>query len=134
MRPEPGNRITRAEKRRQWNESPPVCIRIASHPVKEELDARSDGTLAGYRQVARRDLMRLYQLLDNSLQPFNYISAARSAYQAYQENPHSLKPYHASAEQAAFIDACERARVLVDAGLSLDGALIRVGLVASTGN
>jgi hypothetical protein len=135
MRPEPGHRPSRAEKRKAWNESPPVCIRIASHPIKDELDARSDGTLAGYRQVIVRDLMRYYEMCQHEAE---YISmewgpgAGLDLYHKWEKG--ELDRRFVTGDTGvwlATIDACERAKILTDAGLSLDEALTQVGLVAS---
>jgi hypothetical protein len=123
MRPEPGSRPPR--KRRRWpNEARPLTIRVGA--IRDELDARSDGTEIGYRAVIMRDLKRYYRLLADNQPP------------AHDLNPEAIRDWFAAmsddisphANGIAILDALERAHVLVDhAGLTVDAALVVVGLV-----
>jgi hypothetical protein len=120
MRPEPAHRTTKKRKRAP-NERPPICFRPGD--LRAELDARCDGTEAGYRAVVVRDLERYYQLIGRQMDPRSSTRSARFTYEKWQDGEGNGLPIW-------LIDALERAHILVThAGLTVDAALVAVGLV-----
>jgi hypothetical protein len=127
MRPEPAHRTTKKRKRAP-NERPPICFRPGD--LRAELDARCDGTEAGYRAVVVRDLERYYALLKEVREFFHPLERllARVLYEDWSNG--ELFSNWAWPDELAERDAYERAKVLVDhAGLTVDAALVAVGLV-----
>jgi hypothetical protein len=128
MRPEPGSRPPR--KRKRWpNESRPLSIRVGA--IRDELDARSDGTESGYRAVITRDLRRFYELLPTLTRHDYPLDVARGYYDSWQfGNLELIGEYAPLSVVVAITDALERAHILVThAGLTVDTALVAVGLV-----
>jgi hypothetical protein len=133
MQPEPSHRTTKKRKRAP-NERPPICFRPGD--LRGELDARCDGTEAGYRAVVVRDLQRYYRLIeaetDDTL-PVNTIDVARSHYENIITKKREVVWPDDIGWRLVYLvvtDACERAKILVDnAGLTVDAALVAVGLV-----
>jgi hypothetical protein len=127
MRPEPAHRTTKKRKRAP-NERPPICFRPGD--LRAELDARCDGTEAGYRAVVLRDLERYYEMLEFVRMDKEKYSPelARVLYEDWSNG--ELFSNWAWPDELAERDAYERAKVLVDhAGLTVDAALVAVGLV-----
>jgi hypothetical protein len=128
MRPEPSHRP--APKRKRWpNEARPLSIRVGA--IRDELDARSDGTESGYRAVIARDLMRYWGMLPHLVRLHRPLDEGRSLFEAWQagELEHHMRGSHESMV-IAMTDLLERASILVThAGLTVDAALVVVGLV-----
>lgn len=145
MRPEPSHRTT---KRRYPGERPPVAIRTGA--IRDELDARSDGSEAGYRAVIMRDLKRYWQLIAAALgsetgdgidvirelyteqEKLGWDELARDGFVSGWADDHNRDGEDPTTivYGLATFDALERAHILVEhAGLSVDAALVAVGLV-----
>lgn len=124
MRPEPAHRTTR--RKRAPNERPGVSIRTGS--IRDELDARSDGTEPGYRAVIMRDLQRYWAWLTEEYEnrdpgEFQDADYWRALYDRVGPDDGPHVGYWT-------VDALERAHILVEhAGLTVDAALVSVGLV-----
>jgi hypothetical protein len=113
------------------NEARPLSIRVG--PLRDELDARSDGSESGYRAVIMRDLARYYALLRETIQFRGYLDTLEDARYMF-DNPAVWEPVLRETESTSgyyvYLDALERAHILVEyAGLSVDEALWEVGLV-----
>jgi hypothetical protein len=125
MQPEPAHRTTKKRKRAP-NERPPICFRPGD--LRAELDARCDGTEAGYRAVVVRDLQRYYDLVNNRASPWFHVGTARAEYTEWLRG--DGRDEFADLDDVASWDALERAHILVThAGLTVDAALVSVGLV-----
>jgi hypothetical protein len=121
MQPEPSHRTVKKRKRAP-NERPPICFRPGD--LRGELDARCDGTEAGYRAVVVRDLQRYYRLVNERNPPYR-LEQARFLYEDMYNEPNDLDDW-----DAWVLDRFERAHILVtNAGLTVDAALVVVGLV-----
>jgi hypothetical protein len=135
MQPEPAHRTTKKRKRAP-NERPPICFRPGD--LRAELDARCDGTEAGYRAVVVRDLERYYALLKEVREFFHPLERLDDA-RYMMTNPDGLtteqweavhRESAGMAEYYVLLDAYERAHILIQhAGLTVDHALVVVGLV-----
>lgn len=126
MRPEPSHRTT---KRRWPNEQRPLTIRIGS--IRDELDARSDGSESGYRAAIKTALERYFEMLPHLVRMHRSMDEGRSLYESWQsgELESHMHGSHPSMI-TAMIDMLERAHILVThAGLTVDAALVAVGLV-----
>jgi hypothetical protein len=122
MQPEPSHRTVKKRKRAP-NERPPICFRPGD--LRGELDARCDGTEAGYRATVVRDLERYYEMLAKYPLVFG-PDIARALFEEKHEMPEHADPLWAT----VYRDAMERAHILVThAGLTVDAALVAVGLV-----
>lgn len=120
MRPEPAHRPVKPRKR--YREAPPLSLRIGA--IQDELDARSDGTHSGYRAVIMESLKRYFMLLSLET-PCIHPDTARALFEG-EAIPGSTDPLRT----VRLRDALERAHILVKhAGLSVDAALVAVGLV-----
>jgi hypothetical protein len=128
MQPEPSHRTVKKRKRAP-NERPPICFRPGD--LRAELDARCDGTEAGYRATVVRDLARYWEMLDLYSRSTKeaYPGSAREDYEDWLKGE-AVTSNWATPEELSYIDALERAHILVtNAGLTVDHALVVVGLV-----
>jgi hypothetical protein len=112
------------------NESRPLTIRLGA--IRDDLDARCDGTESGYRSVIVRDLKRYYELLESLGRDYLPLSDWELR-GILKDHPHGCldtSPDDGVQWTVTVSDALERARILVThAGMTVDAALVAVGLV-----